>query len=418
MKCLTHRLATRACTPSTHLITACVTLALTAGLASAQVYPVVNERDAAPNFDPVPARADYDKTNAYVMVNMVATDAKFKPHFMVDPLITNAWGLTIRPPGKGGHWWITNAGSGNTTTYIGDAPGHRFGQDELKVVDIPVGALHAVHPELKSQPTGQVYAGFNKVDWPTRGVNVDPTKPDIIGAARFIFVTLDGTVTAWDNGMKDAQIVIDMGAQDAMFTGVAISTFPEPGRNRLYCADFNAQRVLVFGTDWKPVTVAGDWKDPRVDEGYVIYNLQVIDNKVYAAWANPGGEPAEPQNYPGYGFISEFDLEGRLLRSFEHRKELIAPWGFAKAPANFGALSNRLLVGNFGDGRILAYDLATARFDDYLRNLEGQPIEVDGLWGLTFGNGETLGYSNHLYYAAGPEAENQGIFGKLVPIFP
>lgn len=397
-------------------IAALVTLAC-ACVAHAQVYPVKTERDAAPNWEPIVARADYDKRNAYVLVNMVATDAKFNPHFMVDELIGNAWGLTIRPPGKGGHWWITNANSGTTTTYIGDAPGIPFGQDELKVVDIPVGKLHAVHG-LNSQPTGQVYSGFNSSDWMVRGKSVDEAAPEVTGSSRFIFVTLDGTVAGWTNGMKSAQTVIDLGPDSAMFTGCTISAFAEPGKNRLYCADFNTGRIMVFGSDWKPVTVAGNWKDPKVDEGYWIYNLHFIDGKIYAAWANPGGEPAEPQNYPGYGFVSEFDLEGRLLRSFEHRKELITPWGFAKAPKDFGALSNRLLVGNFGDGRILAYNLETGKFDDYLRDLSGKPIEIDGLWGMLFGNGETLGYSNHMYYAAGPEAENEGVFGKLVPLFP
>ncbi|MFO0493320.1 MAG: hypothetical protein ACK51T_12925 [bacterium] len=141
-----------------------------------------------PNWEPLPAKADDDKRNACGLIHLVATDERFKPQFMVDPLIGNAWGLTIRPAGKGGHWWITNANSGTTTTYVGDAPGHPFGQGDLKVVPIPVGKLHAEHPDLKSQPAGQVYAGWNKGEFATEADGVK-------GGSKFIFITLDGTIS-------------------------------------------------------------------------------------------------------------------------------------------------------------------------------------------------------------------------------
>ncbi|MFN7376092.1 MAG: hypothetical protein ACK54T_06915 [bacterium] len=141
-----------------------------------------------PNWEPLPAKADDDKRNACGLIHLVATDERFKPQFMVDPLIGNAWGLTIRPAGKGGHWWITNANSGTATTYVGDAPVHPFGQGDLKVVPIPVGKLHAEHPDLKSQPAGQVYAGWNKGEFATEADGVK-------GGSKFIFITLDGTIS-------------------------------------------------------------------------------------------------------------------------------------------------------------------------------------------------------------------------------
>jgi uncharacterized protein (TIGR03118 family) len=392
------------------IVPAAFMLALSvAQTALAQVYPIRTERDGMPNWEPLPAKTDYDKRNAYALIHLVATDERFKPQFMVDPLIGNAWGLTIRPAGKGGHWWITNANSGTTTTYVGDAPGHPFGQDDLKVVPIPVGKLHAVHPELKSQPTGQVYAGWNKGEFVTEADGVK-------GGSKFIFVTLDGTISGWTDGQKNAVTMIDVGEEGAMFTGVAITEHDKG--NRLYACDFNTGVVRVYGPDWKPVETAGKFKDPKIDDGYAIYNMHYLNGKLYATWGRIAGEPGDAEPYPGYGFVSEFDTEGNLLRSLEHRRELNAPWGLVIAPKDFGPLSGRLLVGNFGDGRVLAYNLETAKFDDYLRGIDGKPVEIDGLWGMLFGNGESLGYRNHLYYAAGPEVENEGVFGKLVPLFP
>jgi uncharacterized protein (TIGR03118 family) len=377
---------------------------------SAQVYPIVDPRDAQPTWIPPRPKSDYDKTNAYALVNLAATKDQYKPQFMVDPLLTNAWGLTLRPPGKGGHWWVTNAGTGTTTTYVGDAPGVPFGQDELKVVTIPVGDLHKRN-ETFSQPTGQVYTGFTSTDFIVEAEGVK-------GASKFLFAALDGTISGWTTGQTKSVTMVDLGAQNRIYTGLAVTD--KPTGNLLYAVDFNMQTIDVFDGNFKPVKVSGNWQDPNnKDRTLAIYNMQYLDGKLYAIWARPANDPAEAENFTGYGFVSEFDTQGNHLRSFEHRQELIAPWGVAIAPKkDFGPLSGHLLVGNFGDGRILAYDLKTTKFVDYVRAPGGDPIEIDGLWGMVFGNGETLGYLNHLYFAAGPDIEQEGVFGKLVPLFP
>lgn len=379
-----------------------------ASLVSAQVYKIpdpLEVRDKRWIQPELPARKDY--RNAYIMVPLVSTRESDNP-LIVDKLMVDAWGIAIRPPGKGGHWWINNTGTGTTTTYIGDAPGHPFGRDELEVVHLPVGALHEKN-ETFSQPTGMVYSGFSSTEY-----LVDDGK--MKGSSKFIFVALDGTIYGWTTGQEKGVKVVDRGAEGRMYTGLAVSE--KANGSRIYACCMNSPAVDAFDGAWKPVTLAGDFKDPAVGDGYAIFNLWWHEGKIYAAWARIANEPGDAEAYPGYGYLSVFDEEGRLDRSLQHSMHLNAPWGFAIAPSDFGALSNHLLVGNFGDGRILAYDLKSGAYADTLRDQKGDPIELDGLWGLTWGNGESLGYKNHLYFAAGPEQETQGLFGKLVPLFP
>ena len=111
--------------------------------------------------------------------------------------------------------------------------------------------------------------------------------------------------------------------------------------------------------------------------------------------------------------LASFDYDGKLLQVFEGGKALDAPWGLALAPGDFGAASNTLLVGNFGDGRIVSFDIASGKQKDVLRRADGTPLEIDGLWGLVFGNGQSLGEKNALYFTAGPAEEIDGVFGKV-----
>jgi uncharacterized protein (TIGR03118 family) len=113
------------------------------------------------------------------------------------------------------------------------------------------------------------------------------------------------------------------------------------------------------------------------------------------------------------GFVSVFDSNGNLIRRFASRGSLNAPWGIALAPADFGRFSNRLLVANFGDGRINAYDLATGAPLGRLRQANGKSIKVDGLWGLSFGNGISAQPTNTLFFTAGPNDEASGLYGRI-----
>lgn len=382
--------------------------------ARAQVYKTPDPRDVTPTpFIQPDAGECKDHRNAYAMVKLVSSRAADKA-LLTDPLIKDAWGLALRPPGKGGHWWTANTATGTTTTYVGDAPGHPFGQDALKVVPIPVGKLHEKN-ETMSQPTGQVYTGWNKDEFVIEGKG-DKGQP-LKDYARFVFVCLDGTISAWANDMAASVNVIDKGADGAMYTGVAV-TESAKGGNRLFCCDFNNRRIDVLDGAWKPVKVEGSFKAPGIDDDYAIYNLLHHDGKLYAAFGRCANEPGDAEAYPGYGVIVEFDLEGRYIRELARSKHLNAPWGLCVAPKDFGPFAGSLLVANFGDGRVVGYDLKTGQIIDHLRDPEGKPIEIDGVWDMKFGNGETLGYANHMYFTAGPEQETEGLFGKLVPLFP
>lgn len=351
-----------------------------------------------------PAARAAGPSNQYAPHVLVANDARYNPE-IVDPNLLNPWGISIRPAGAGGHFWMSNNGAGNTTTYIGDAPGIPLYQDALQVVDIPAPA-HA-QPGVISRPTGQVFNG--STDFQVS----DGTRS---GASKFLFDTLDGTIAAWTTDMPKAVTVIDRRADQRAYTGLAVTTAATG--NRLYAANFNPNNrsIDVYDGAYNKVPMpASAFSDPAVPDDYAAYNVQHMNGKVYVAWAIPGPETeeAEAEAHAGSGYVSTFDANGALLDSFTDHAALNAPWGMALAPADFGALSNTLLIGNFGDGTIAGFDQTTHDFVDYLRDEAGDPLSIDGLWGMTFGNGDTLGYADRLYYTAGPNLEADGVFGSI-----
>ena len=389
--------------------------------------------------------------NAYDLTVLVANDAKYHPQVMVDPNLVNPWGIALRPPGAGGHFWVSNAGTGTTTTYIGDVNGMPLYQDGLKVVPI-VSSARDLDPSMPpgtdgvAQVTGQVYnAASDRPGQPTEffvqgpAVNYnDGTSRGIdAGSAKFVFVTQDGTINAWrtktDPGMLEAVVVKDYSTMDFMaaglkarpgFNGVAMTTegwtLDAQGRkvadNRLYAADFAAGRVMSFDNQWNDITASTPFARPAgLSEIWHPFNVQVLsDNRVYVAWTENALEIDEPtEEIPGKGRIAAYDRNGQLLQDFTESDSLNNPWGMVIAPASFGAFAGALLVANFGDGTITAYDLASGADLGHLKDADGNVISIDGIWGLTFGNGVALGDANALYFTAGPDEERDGIFGRL-----
>lgn len=347
--------------------------------------------------------------NAYRQVNLVSNLPELNPQ-IVDPLLKNAWGIAIRPPGAGGHFWLNNEVTGTSTTYVGDVPGVPLYQDDLLLVNVPNTYAYHTQPEAHSRPTGIVYTGWSNTEFMVTGEG-------ITGPSKFIFVGLEGSISGWTTGQQSSVTMFDWSVEGSMFSGCALTE--KPSGNRLYVADFGLYKVHVFDHLWNPVQVAGDFRDPNVPRVFFeIYNLQYLDGKLFATWGYVDDDQGEVEAYPGYGYVSEFDTEGRWIATYEWGTFLNAPWGLAIAPENFGAMSGMLLVGNFGDGTILAFDRKTRRFVDYLRDEQGEPIAIDGLWGVLFGNGVRLGHTNHLYFGAGPNTEEDGLFGKLVPVTP
>ncbi len=388
--------------------------------------------------------------NSYVQTNLVANDAKYNPTAFVDPYLVNPWGIALRPPGAGGHFWTSNAGTGTTTTYIGDVAGTPLYQDGLKVVPI-VTSQRDMDPFVPgtdgmAQVTGQVYNAAT--DRPGQPVEFFVSGPAInysdgsnygidSGSAKFIFVTQDGTINAWrtktDPGMLEAVVVKDYSTIDFMangliarpgFNGVAITTDPwtldaqgnKVADNRLFVADFANGRVMTFDNQWNDITASTPFARPAdLSTAWMPFNVQVLgDGRVYVAWTENAFEIDEPtEEIPGGGRIVAYDRNGAMLQDYADHSKMNNPWGMVIAPDSFGAFAGALLVANFGDGTISAYDVVTGADLGYLKDPDGNVISIDGIWGLTFGNGFALGDAKALYFTAGPNEEADGIFGRL-----
>jgi uncharacterized protein (TIGR03118 family) len=183
----------------------------------------------------------------------------------------------------------------------------------------------------------------------------------------------------------------------------------------LYAADFHNNAISVFPSAAAPA-LTGHFVDPTLPAGYAPFNIQNLGGKLYVTYAKQDADAEDEVAGAGLGYVDVFDLQGNFMQRIASGGALDAPWGVAIAPAGFGSLSGDLLVGNFGDGMINAYDLATGMWIDALKGADGMPVKIDGLWALAFGNGGNGGERNALYFTAGIEDETHGLFGRLTPI--
>jgi uncharacterized protein (TIGR03118 family) len=337
--------------------------------------------------------------------NLVATSAAFGAP-IIEPLLTNAWGIAIRPAGAGGHFWIGAAGTGKSIQYVGDVGDTPLFQDGLDVID-----------------TGGLVSGvaFN----PGSGFTI--TQPHangpITAGTKFFFANLSGTVSAWTERARpgggadqplDTVTVVDGVARGSSFIGVAVS----PNADRLYAADFGADAQLrVFdGAFVEQASLPNPFRPAtgKLPGGFEAFNVQTLERSVFVTYGRHVA-PDPTKAPPAEGRLAEFDAEGKLVARWFGRGFLNYPWGVALAPKDYGLYAGCLLVGNFGDGSLVAFHPRLRVALDYVRDAGGKKVLIDGLWGLQFGNGASLGEANHMYFAAGPEKETQGLFGKLLP---
>jgi uncharacterized protein (TIGR03118 family) len=341
---------------------------------------------------------DQREGGMYQQHNLVSDG--FVPADNTDPNLVNAWGISFNPFGE---VWVANNGSGVATLY--DGAGKPQPQPTALVVQIPPPA----NSSGKGTPTGMV-------------LNITPgfviSQGGASGPARFLFATEDGVIAGWsaDVDLTHAIRVIDYSVKTgAVYKGLALSA----GGNGslLYAADFHNNRIDVFDSSFKPVTLAtGAFTDPELPAGFAPFNVQEINGDIYVAYAKQDAAKRDEVAGAGLGFIDVFDPNGRLLRRVVSQDKLNAPWGIALAPAGFGKFSNRLLVGNFGDGTIHAYDLESGAFVGTLKSPDGNPIVIPGLWGLRFGNGFLNQPVNTLFFTAGPGEEEHGLYGRIDPV--
>lgn len=382
--------------------------------------------------------------NSYKETRFVANKASYKAK-TVEPEMINAWGIAIRPMGAGGHFWVT--AKETSFEYVGDVqkatdPALReLHTDSLKYVKLPVGGEENV-------ATGTVFSDSTQDFIITQNVKgADP----ITAPSKFLFASDGGIISAWTERKKadgtfdraaEANKVIDQSAEGAQFFGLAISK----AYDKLYVADFGAQPgIKVFDGTFKPAKITFDQpfdenKNGKVDPGeYAPFNIHGMStpsgegaHHIFVTYAKTQACPPEEiekgackkdelfvgeedTSVPGNGRLAEFTENGKLVAVWNDGGKLSAPWGLAYAPSDFGALSNHLLVSNFGDGTIAAYDAKKREFVDVMKDEKGNAVKIDKVWGILFGNGESLGDANALYYAAGPDDEQDGLFGSLRP---
>ncbi|HEY5998305.1 MAG TPA: TIGR03118 family protein [bacterium] len=303
----------------------------------------------------------------------------------LDPNLVNAWGLAFNPFG---YAWVADNGMGFATLYDGD------GHPQPLVVTIPGGS-----------PTGVVFNGSEQFVVSANALS---------GPAHFLFATENGTIAGWSPTVDAANAVqvVDSAAAGAVYKGLAMGA--NGTEVLLYATDFHNGRVDVFNGSFQPVALAGTFSDPTIPGGFAPFGIQNILGNLYVTYARQDAARHDDVAGPGLGFVNVFDTNGRLVRRFARRGQLNSPWGLALAPADFGRFSNCLLVGNFGDGTINAFDPVTRTFRGKLRTGMGKALKIDGLWGLAFGNGLEGQPVNTLYFTAGPSHEAHGLYGRIV----
>jgi uncharacterized protein (TIGR03118 family) len=314
-----------------------------------------------------------------------------------DPDLVNPWGITLS---GGSPFWVANNGTGTSTLYAGDHLGGAPLAKNPLVVTIPDGL-----------PTGTVFNTGGATDFIVKSGAAS-------GRAAFLFASQVGIVSGWNPnvpaaGSKQAQVG---GTGDAVYTGLAIgqvSNGQGGTTTYLYAADFEHGKIDVYDGMFHPATLDGSFSDPNIPNSYSNFNIQNIGGKLYVTYAQQSHKDPEDETDRGSGFVDVFDTSGHLLQRLVLGNHLNAPWGLALAPPNFGAFSNALIVGNFGNGNLQAFDPDSGKYLGQLKDEGGKPIVIDGLWGITFGNGGNGGDKNALYFAAGIQDETHGLFGSL-----
>jgi uncharacterized protein (TIGR03118 family) len=342
-------------------------------------------------------------STAIVQTNLVSDDTQFTPAQVQDPNLVNPWGLAASATGE---WWLANEGTGTSTLY--NTSTSPVTPDSL-VVAIPPGSTASA----QGTPTGTVYNSSGK--------GFDVSANGKTGSSVFLYDTADGTISGWSPSVSSTNAIIGVTNPGAIFTGLAIATDPGAG-TLLYAADFAKGTIDVYNQNFQSVTdLRGNFTDRQIPAGFSPFNIQAIDNRLYVEYA-PVADVLAGTAAPGEGAVDVFSADGQLEERLVRlgNTDINQPWAIAMAPSNFGSFSNDLLVGNFGDGTISAFNPVSRRFVGRLKNADGQPIAITHLWGLAFGNGGAAGPTNTLYFTAGltshlapSNAPFHGLFGSL-----
>jgi uncharacterized protein (TIGR03118 family) len=307
----------------------------------------------------------------------------------LDANLLNAWGLAFAP---GGAFWINGNHSGTSNLINGD------GTLSTLVVSIP--APPSANTGAISAPTGIVSNSTGAFHLPGTSL-----------PALFIFDTEDGTIAGWNPGFDQmhAKLVVDNSSTGANYKGLALGS--NASGNLIYATDFRGAKVDVFDTNFAPVKTDGQFIDRNIPRGFAPFGIQNIDGDLWVSYAKQDAAKDDDVAGFGNGFVDVFDTDGHLLRRFAQHGVLNSPWGMARAPYGFGQFSGDILIGNQQDGHINAFD-AHGNFVGFLRKPNDEAVKIDKLWALQFGGGAKSS-PEALFFTAGPNDENNGIFGVI-----
>jgi len=302
-----------------------------------------------------------------------------------DATLVNGWGLSAGPTTP---WWVSDNGTNASTLYNGS------------------GVKSALTVAVPGAPTGTVFNGS--------ATDFVISQSGKSGAARFLFATEGGTILGWSPTVNGATAIagVDNSASGAVYKGLTTTG------DKLYATDFHNGRVDVFDASFKPVTAA--FTDPKLPTGYAPFGIQALGTSIFVTYAKQDAAKHDDVAGNGFGYVDQYTTDGQFVARVASggRKNAPpnAPWGLALAPSSFGVFSGDLLIGNFGNGRVSAYqDRGGGKwvFKGQLRRGDQTIVTVDGLWAIAFGNGSAAGPATTLYFAAGPGGEAHGLFGSI-----
>jgi uncharacterized protein (TIGR03118 family) len=321
--------------------------------------------------------------DVFTVHNLVGDTTGSAP--VADASLVNGWGLTAGPTTP---WWVSDNGTDSSTLYSG------------------TGSKAALTVSVPGAPTGTVFNGS--------ATDFVVTQNGKSGAARFLFATEGGTILGWSPTVNGTTALpgVDRSSTGAVYKGLTTMS------DRLYATDFHNGRVDVFDATFNPVTAA--FTDPKLPKGYAPFGIQALAGSIFVTYAKQDSAKKDDVPGNGNGYVDQFTPDGtfvaRVAPGGRKNAPSNAPWGLALAPSSFGVFSGDLLVGNFGNGRISAYQDRGGNkwvYKGQLRHGDQSIVTIDGLWAIAFGNGSASGPVTSLYFAAGPGDEKHGLFGSI-----
>jgi uncharacterized protein (TIGR03118 family) len=335
-------------------------------------------------FDELPI-PNHDNDTRYKQTNLVSdTDAFMGAR--IDTNLVNAWGIAINPSGI---IWISSNGKGAAVVF------DKNGMPKRSPVSVPsMGMLNG------GVPSGAVFNNTSDFIIPATGEK-----------SKFIFAGEDGKLYAWSSG-DSTRTVANRSAWNAVYKGIEIAM--DGGSNFLYVTNFHAGQIDVFDMNFKYVTTK-PFVDPMIPIGFAPFNIRLIDGVLFVTYAKQlAPDNHDDQKGLGNGYVDVFKTDGSLIKRFASKGKLNSPWGIEKAADGFGQGKHTILIGNFGDGHINMFEELTGDFLGQLKAKGGKPVAIDGLWAITFPDGNIPGDDPYkLYFTAGPFDESHSLFGYL-----